>query len=71
MNCTMETTTTSLPPTVLVIFGGGGDLTWRKLTPALFDLCLDHSMPEKFAIIAADRAELASATKQLPFFSEV
>jgi glucose-6-phosphate 1-dehydrogenase len=27
-----------LEPTVFVIFGGAGDLTWRKLVPALFDL---------------------------------
>ena len=25
-----------LEPTVFVIFGGAGDLTWRKLVPALF-----------------------------------
>ena len=27
-----------LEPTVFAIFGGAGDLTWRKLVPALFDL---------------------------------
>lgn len=27
---------------VLVIFGAGGDLTRRKLVPALYDLFLDH-----------------------------
>ena len=27
--------------TVFVIFGGGGDLTWRKLAPALYSLFLD------------------------------
>jgi glucose-6-phosphate 1-dehydrogenase len=49
-----------LPPTILVIFGGGGDLTWRKLTPALFDLYLDHSMPDQFAAIVVDRVELSA-----------
>ena len=44
-----------LEPTVFVIFGGAGDLTWRKLVPALFDLSLDRSMPAEFAIIAVDR----------------
>src|SRR5580700_5365997 len=42
-------------PAVFVIFGGAGDLTWRKLVPALFDLSLDRSMPAEFAIIAVDR----------------
>jgi len=47
-----------LEPTVFVIFGGAGDLTWRKLVPALFDLSRDHSMPAQFAIIAVDRNKL-------------
>jgi glucose-6-phosphate 1-dehydrogenase len=44
-----------LEPTVFVIFGGGGDLAWRKLVPALFDLSQDRSMPPDFSIIAVDR----------------
>jgi len=44
-----------LEPTVFVIFGGAGDLTWRKLVPALFDLSQDRSMPANFSIIAVDR----------------
>jgi glucose-6-phosphate 1-dehydrogenase len=36
-------------PTVLVIFGGGGDLTHRKLVPALYNLFLDHWLPDPFA----------------------
>ena len=46
-----------LEPTVFVIFGGAGDLTWRKLVPALFDLSQDRSMPADFAVIAVDRVE--------------
>jgi glucose-6-phosphate 1-dehydrogenase len=38
-------------PTVFVIFGGAGDLSWRKLTPALYNLYLDKWLPEKFSII--------------------
>jgi glucose-6-phosphate 1-dehydrogenase len=38
----------------LVIFGAGGDLTRRKLAPALYDLFLDHYLPERFAIIGID-----------------
>jgi len=43
-----------LPPTALVIFGAAGDLTWRKLVPALFDLYLDDLLPDKFAIFGVD-----------------
>ena len=38
-------------PTVFVIFGGAGDLSWRKLIPALYSLFLDGWLPEKFRII--------------------
>ena len=31
---------------IFVIFGGAGDLTWRKLVPALYNLFLDHWLPE-------------------------
>ncbi len=43
-----------LPPTALVIFGAAGDLTWRKLVPALYDLFLDDLLPDKFAIFGVD-----------------
>ena len=39
---------------VLVIFGAGGDLTRRKLVPALYDLFLDRYLPERFAILGID-----------------
>ena len=45
-------TTDQLEPNIFVIFGGAGDLTWRKLMPALFDLSQSHSIPVHFAIIA-------------------
>ena len=48
-----------LEPTIFVIFGGGGDLTWRKLIPALFDLSQDRSMPADFSIIVVDRVDLS------------
>ena len=46
--------TTSVEPTILVIFGGMGDLTWRKLAPALFNLLLAQGLPEHFAVIGLD-----------------
>jgi len=45
----------NLDPTVMVIFGAGGDLAWRKLVPALYNLYLDHLLPEKFAILGVAR----------------
>ena len=48
-----------LDPNLFVIFGGAGDLTRRKLMPALFDLSQDRRMPAHFAIIAVDRVELS------------
>jgi glucose-6-phosphate 1-dehydrogenase len=45
-------------PAVLIIFGAAGDLTWRKLVPALYNLCLDDLLPDHFAVIGVDRNEL-------------
>ncbi|HTU19742.1 MAG TPA: glucose-6-phosphate dehydrogenase [Gemmataceae bacterium] len=45
-------------PTVVVIFGGGGDLTHRKLVPALYNLFLDRWLPSSFAILGLDRLEM-------------
>ncbi|MGO9417209.1 MAG: glucose-6-phosphate dehydrogenase [Syntrophobacteraceae bacterium] len=46
-------------PTVFVIFGGAGDLAWRKLVPALFDLFQDRNMPEDFSVIVVDRVDFS------------
>ncbi|HEX9944790.1 MAG TPA: glucose-6-phosphate dehydrogenase [Thermoanaerobaculia bacterium] len=46
-------------PTAFVIFGGGGDLTWRKLVPALYNLWLDKALREPFRVIALDHKDLA------------
>jgi len=51
-------TNDQLEPNIFVIFGGAGDLTWRKLMPALFDLSQSHSIPAHFAIIAVDRVDI-------------
>jgi len=42
-------------PAILVIMGGGGDLTWRKLVPALDGLFERGWLPEKLAIIGVDQ----------------
>lgn len=38
-------------PTIFVIFGATGDLTGRKVAPALYNLFLDGWLPKQFAII--------------------
>ena len=49
-----------LNPTILFIFGGSGDLTNRKLMPALYNLFLDNYLPEKFVVIGVGRTSFAS-----------
>jgi glucose-6-phosphate 1-dehydrogenase len=38
-------------PCVLVIFGAAGDLSWRKLLPALYNLDVDGVLPSNFAAL--------------------
>jgi glucose-6-phosphate 1-dehydrogenase len=47
-------------PTLLFIFGGSGDLTNRKLIPALYNLYIDNYLPEKFFVIGVGRTSFAS-----------
>lgn len=43
---------------ILVIFGASGDLTRRKLIPALFELFRQDLLPKKFAVIGIGRTAL-------------
>jgi glucose-6-phosphate 1-dehydrogenase len=45
-------------PATIVIFGGGGDLTHRKLLPALYNLFLDDLLPAPFAVVGVGRSEM-------------
>ena len=47
-----------LPPVSVIIFGATGDLAWRKLVPALYNLFLDHQLPEKFTVFGVNRKEV-------------
>lgn len=38
-------------PCTLVIFGGGGDLSRRKLLPAVFNQALDGELPANYAVL--------------------
>jgi glucose-6-phosphate 1-dehydrogenase len=42
---------------ILVIFGASGDLTAKKLLPALYALAIRRLLPEQFGIIGAARSE--------------
>lgn len=44
-------------PTVIVIFGATGDLTWRKLIPAIYNLFLDHWIPKDFFVLGVGHSE--------------
>ena len=41
----------------LIIFGASGDLTYRKLIPAVFDLFMNGSLPEGYAVLGVSRTE--------------
>jgi glucose-6-phosphate 1-dehydrogenase len=45
-------------PHILVIFGASGDLTKRKLIPALYELHTQALLPENLAVLGVSRTEL-------------
>jgi glucose-6-phosphate 1-dehydrogenase len=47
-------------PCVLVIFGASGDLTQRKLFPALYSLAFRRLLPEQFAVVGVARTAQTS-----------
>ena len=51
-------------PCVLVIFGGAGDLSHKKLLPALYNLSLGGDLPNRFAIVGFSIEPLDDAAYQ-------
>ena len=45
-------------PCVTVIFGASGDLTRRKLMPALYNLAREHLLPPGFSVVGFSRSEM-------------
>ena len=45
-------------PAIFIIFGASGDLSWRKLIPALYNLYKGGWMPDRFAVIGIGSSEL-------------
>src|SRR5689334_13930125 len=51
----------SPPPQTLVVFGASGDLSRRKLLPALYDLAYEGLLPERCAIVGSGGSRLDDA----------
>ena len=47
--------TRAVQPCVLVIFGATGDLTHRKLLPALYNLAIEQPLPPQFTVVGVAR----------------
>jgi len=47
-----------LEPCLIVIFGASGDLTKRKLIPALYDLYVGGQLPKNFAVLGISRSAI-------------
>jgi glucose-6-phosphate 1-dehydrogenase len=64
-------------PCVMVIFGASGDLTRRKLIPALYNLAKEHLLSREFALVGFAKTEMTheqfrqKCTEEVkPFVSE-
>ena len=53
-------------PCAIVIFGASGDLTKRKLFPALYALAFRKLLPEEFAIVGVARTPRSSKPSSRP-----
>jgi glucose-6-phosphate 1-dehydrogenase len=62
-------------PCAMVIFGASGDLTKRKLIPALYNLAKDNLLSKEFALVGFARNEMSSQdfrdklTSEIPQFA--
>lgn len=45
------------PASLIFIFGGSGDLAYRKLIPALYNLYADEWMPQQYAVVGIGRTD--------------
>ena len=46
-------------PCIVTIFGASGDLTQRKLLPALYSLAFHGYLPKRFAVLGVSRTEMS------------
>lgn len=54
-SCTLEVP----QPFCLIIFGASGDLTQRKIMPALYRLSINDHLPENYLVLGASRTEMS------------
>lgn len=64
-------TTEAVDPSALVIFGASGDLTTRKLVPALYHLASHEQLPQGFAVIGIASRELSPEAFRKQLLEEV
>ena len=60
-----------IPPQCLIIFGASGDLTHRKLIPALFELYLQRRLPSEFAIVGCARRSWSDEEFKTKMFNKL
>jgi glucose-6-phosphate 1-dehydrogenase len=58
-------------PCVVVIFGVTGDLTHRKLIPALYNLSREGDLPQRFAVIGTSTSVTSAAEFRAQLFDSV
>jgi glucose-6-phosphate 1-dehydrogenase len=63
--------TTKKKPTIIIIMGAMGDLAWRKLLPAIYNLYLDNWIPENFAVIGVGHGKINDKEFQKHFHDGV
>lgn len=56
---------------IMVIFGGTGDLTHRKLMPAVYNLIRDQLIPEHFAIVSVGRRDKTTEEYREEVFASI
>ena len=62
---------TPAPDCIFVIFGAGGDLTRRKLVPALHNLAAQGLLPDCFALLGVDRSDFSDQAFREHLDSEI
>jgi glucose-6-phosphate 1-dehydrogenase len=55
LSCRLDKARKAVKPTTVVIFGASGDLTARKLIPALYHLHLEKQLPDPFRVVGFAR----------------
>lgn len=61
MVCQLDSGRKPVSPGSIIIFGASGDLTGRKLIPALYHLFAEKQMPETFRVVGVARREKSDA----------